>query len=210
MGLVVLHAIDVESGCRSITNGGMLSLGMCACLVDEKKNTIVRELSRQSINIDWGYPPVTDVATAAWWSQHPAAWNSNRTNLIDTATAAYRIDMAVKEVRQSAEDNGWGYRMVVDNPAFDLMWVDHFMSQACHNFLPIRHHHLTGYIHNSHLVDVAQRKQALIDLGVDLRLGEFSPSVEHDHTPGNDSRHTIDEWMHLRRIIHSMRLRLKH
>lgn len=206
--LIVHHCIDAEAWCRNIVDGGLASLGMCACLVDETDNRVVRELHTTLINIRWPHGPVTDHETNVLWAKYPAACARIQQNQHDPVTAAIIMNNDIITTREIAMRNGWGYRVVLDNPAFDLVWLDMFMCKfAPSTYLPFRHHHITGYIHD--IIDVAQRKRTLSDLGIDLRLDEFRPSVPHDHTPDHDARCTIDEWLHLRKIIASVRLKMK-
>lgn len=203
------HSFDAEASCRNIVNGGLMSLGMSICLVDEKTNEVIQELKRFTVNIEWGVPLITDEVTQRMWNKHKIAYTTNRTNAVDPWTAAMMLQNEITTTRVIAAKNKWNYKIIVDNPAFDLLWFDFFMSQFCPNFLPIRHHHLNGYIGDNNVIDVAQRKRALMDLGIDLRLHDFKSVTQHDHTPGNDARHTVDDYLHYRRVVGATRLKIK-
>lgn len=189
---VLYHSCDVETTCRQLGHGSLMSVGLCAMVVDEKTNTIVDMIGTTVVNIRWPFANAWDAATAALWRKHPHAYARNQQHQVSPERAAALLAEDICRVRELAQDNKWGYALIMDNPAFDLLWLDYFMAHHAPDMLPFRHNHATKkYIYN--MVDVAQRKRAYEDLGIDLRLKEFTASVPHDHTPGHDAQHTIEE-----------------
>lgn len=157
------------------------------------------EINTFSATIEWPEGLEFDDVTQRFWDANPLALIASTSNGQAPEVVARDLAAHIAEVRRGARKRKARYTLVTDNEQFDVKWIDWFLSvYGPADTLPLRHDTVDGYLHTPHVVDVAQRIEALREAGMAVVPRQRPLHKLPLHVPLDDARWILMRYQHLK------------
>ncbi len=185
MTSTLVHAFDIETSGPRIGRHSLMSVAACCIEIPIEGPAV--QVDSFCVAIGWPNGLVFDEPTRQFWALHPKAFEFSTTNTLAPNVAANLLYEHIHRTQLRAKLRDSRYVIVTDNAFYDIPWIDWFLCQFTEYGMPLRHNYYTGWIKPAGVVDLTERLKALNEVGVNIKMRAFQPSVPNDHNPLNDA-----------------------
>lgn len=187
---ILVQSIDIETTSKHVGPNRLMSIGVTSVEIPRFTKSYVIKTS--FIKIKWPDGFEYDEDTLAFWEKHKDAFVVNTCDGISPEAAAKELRDHIYDMHKLAFTRKMHYILLTDNSYFDVAWLDWFLSTYCPTSIPLRYNYFTGYMYDSHFVNLKERLQALRDIGYIITIPK--QGTPHDHTALNDSKRLVEDY----------------